>query len=142
MAMTVTRRSNNGHDGAVVRGKTRVDPQRDPPPDLVVEIDMTHSTLAKLTLYAQFGVPEVWRYVDGRMEILTLEGDDYRPLPQSRVVPLVTAAALTTLVHAGAGKSQGEWWRLVRAWAGEKSNEEQPGARRVVEHGESRRALR
>jgi Uma2 family endonuclease len=38
--------------GAMLRGKTRVDAQRDPPPDLVVEIDVTHSTLAKLTLYA------------------------------------------------------------------------------------------
>jgi Uma2 family endonuclease len=103
--------------GAAMRGKTRVDAQRDPPPDLVVEIDMTHSTLAKLTLYARFGVPEVWRYDDGRMEILTLEGDGYRPATQSRVVPLVTAAALTTLVRASAGKSQGEWWRVARAWA-------------------------
>jgi Uma2 family endonuclease len=103
--------------GAAMRGKTRVDPQRDPPPDLVVEIDMTHSTLAKLTLYAQFGVPEVWRYVDGHMEILTLEGDRYRPASQSRAVPLVTAATLTTLVRASAGKSQGEWWRLARDWA-------------------------
>jgi hypothetical protein len=93
--------------------------QRDLPPDLVVEIHMTHSTLAKLTLYAQFGVPEVWRHDDGRMEILTLEGDRYRPASQSRVAPLVSAAALTTLVRASAGKSQGEWWRLARAWAGE-----------------------
>jgi Uma2 family endonuclease len=107
------------HHGAAMRGKTRVDAQRDPPPDLVVEIDMTHSTLAKLTLYAQFAVPEVWRYDDGRMEILSLEGDGYHQVPQSRVVPLVTAAALTTLVRAGAGQSQGEWWRAARAWAGE-----------------------
>ena len=107
--------------GAVMRGKTRVDAERDPPPDLVVEIDMTHSTLAKLTLYAQFGVPEIWRYDDGRMEILMLEGDDYRPAPQSRVVPLITAAVLTTLVRASAGKSQGEWWRAARAWVDEVS---------------------
>ncbi len=107
--------------GAAMRGKTRVDALRDPPPDLVVEIDMTHSTLAKLALYAQFGVPEIWRYADGRMEILTREGDGYRPVPQSRVAPLVSAAALTTLVGASAGKSQGEWWRLARAWARETS---------------------
>jgi len=73
--------------GTAMRGETRVDAQRDPPPDLVVEIDMTHSTLAKLTLYAQFGVAEIWRYDDGRLEILTLEGDGYHPASQSRVVP-------------------------------------------------------
>ena len=106
--------------GAAMRGKTRVDAQRDPPPDLVVEIDMTHSTLAKLALYAQFGVPEIWRYDDGRMEILALEGAGYHPVQQSRVVPLLSAAELTTLVHASGGKSQGEWWHSARAWASEK----------------------
>lgn len=105
--------------GAAMRGKTRIDAQRDPPPDLVVEIDMTHSSLPKLALYAEFGVPEVWRYDNGRMEILTLGGDGYRPAVQSRVVPLLSADALTTLVRASAGKSQGEWWREALAWARE-----------------------
>lgn len=105
--------------GPAMRGKTRVDARRDPPPDLVVEIDMTHSSLPKLALYAEFGVPEVWRYDNGRMEILTLEGAGYRSATQSRVVPLLSAAALTTLVRASAGKSQGEWWREARAWARE-----------------------
>jgi Uma2 family endonuclease len=103
--------------GAAMRGKTRIDPRSDPPPDLVVEIDMTHSTLAKLSLYAQFAVPEIWRYVNGRMEILTLEGEEYHPASQSRALPVVTSDALTALVRASAGKSQGEWWRLAREWA-------------------------
>ncbi|GEM_PF-3876075 len=56
-------------------------------------------------------------YDEGTLEIMTLEGDGYHPAPQSSIVPLVTAAALTTLVRASAGKSQGEWWRLARQWA-------------------------
>ena len=35
---------------------------RDPPPDLVVEIDITHTDIDKNRLYAAMGVPEFWRY--------------------------------------------------------------------------------
>ena len=35
---------------------------RDPPPDLVVEIDITHTDIDKNRLYAAMGVPELWRY--------------------------------------------------------------------------------
>ncbi|MBO0719619.1 MAG: Uma2 family endonuclease, partial [Blastocatellia bacterium] len=34
----------------------------DPPPDIVVEIDIHHSSVAKLPIYAALGVPEIWRY--------------------------------------------------------------------------------
>jgi len=36
-----------------------------PPPDLVVEADLTSSSLDKLTIYASLGVAEVWRYAGG-----------------------------------------------------------------------------
>jgi Uma2 family endonuclease len=34
----------------------------DPAPDLVVEVDITHTDLNKNTLYASMGVPEFWRF--------------------------------------------------------------------------------
>src|ERR1051326_1247978 len=55
-----------------LQGKRQIELSTDPPPDLVVEIDLTHSTLDKLSIYAQFGVPEVWRYKGGRLAILVL----------------------------------------------------------------------
>lgn len=39
--------------------------ESDPPPDLVLEIDITSSSLDKRPIYAAFGVSELWRY-DGR----------------------------------------------------------------------------
>jgi Uma2 family endonuclease len=48
-----------------VRGKDRIDLRRDPPPDLVIEIDWTHSSLDRLAIFAILGVPEVWRF-DGK----------------------------------------------------------------------------
>ena len=51
---------------AAVRGKDKIDLRRDPPPDLAVEIDITHSSLDRMGIYASIRVPEVWRF-DGRV---------------------------------------------------------------------------
>ncbi len=39
----------------------KVDLELDPPPDLVIEIDISHSSMEKLALCREMGVPEVWR---------------------------------------------------------------------------------
>ncbi|MBE9175837.1 Uma2 family endonuclease [Synechocystis salina LEGE 06155] len=49
----------------IVRHKRDIDLNVDPPPDLVIEIDITSSSLNKLAIYGALGVPEIWRY-DGR----------------------------------------------------------------------------
>ncbi|PLS67636.1 MAG: Uma2 family endonuclease, partial [Cyanobacteria bacterium M5B4] len=60
-----------------------------PPPDLVVEIDITHTDIQKLELYAALGVPEFWRY-DGQIwRIYTLENGTYRELENSPTFPNV-----------------------------------------------------
>ena len=55
-----------------VRNKERVDLSTDPPPDLVIEIEITNPSVNKLLLFAEFGVPEVWRYNGVRLETLRL----------------------------------------------------------------------
>ena len=44
---------------ARVRGKEEIDLAVDPPPDLVIEIDITSPSLNKFPIYARIGVPEV-----------------------------------------------------------------------------------
>ena len=41
------------------------EPARDPPPDLVIEVDVTSTSLPRLPVFAAIGVPEVWR-IDSR----------------------------------------------------------------------------
>src|SRR5262249_36748647 len=42
-------------------GRRRLDLRTDPPPDLAIETDVTHSSMDRLSIYAALGVPEVWR---------------------------------------------------------------------------------
>ncbi|MFN3927354.1 MAG: Uma2 family endonuclease [Pseudanabaenaceae cyanobacterium] len=72
----------------LVKGRD-VDLSKDPPPDLVVEIDITHTDIQKLELYAALGVPEFWRY-DGQVwRIYALEKGTYRELENSPTFPKV-----------------------------------------------------
>lgn len=47
-----------------IRGKDSIDLAVDPPPDLIVEVDITSGSLDKFSIYRQFGIPEIWHYSD------------------------------------------------------------------------------
>jgi Uma2 family endonuclease len=76
-------------------GRRRLDLRTDPPPDLAIEVDVTHSSLDRLAIYGALGVPEVWR-LDG--DTLTFHvlgaGRAYAVAAASRSFPLVAPADL------------------------------------------------
>jgi Uma2 family endonuclease len=104
-----------------VRGKDRIDLAVDPPPDLVIEIDITSPSFSKLPIYAQIGVPEVWRYDGERMTILVLEGSDYAERTESIVLPPVTSNFLTDFVEKSKSMKRTAWLEVVREWSRENS---------------------
>ncbi|WP_071189023.1 Uma2 family endonuclease [Trichormus sp. NMC-1] len=55
----------------------KVDLNEDPPPDLIVEVDITHTDINKLDLYASMGVPEFWRYNGQILKIYQLQNHQY-----------------------------------------------------------------
>jgi Uma2 family endonuclease len=59
-----------------VRGKERIDLNQDPPPDLVIEIDITSHT--ELEIYEKLNVPELWRFDGKNLEILILQNQSYQ----------------------------------------------------------------
>ena len=101
---------------ARVRGKERIELPADPPPDLVLEVDVTHSTLDKLAVYLAVGVPEVWRFSDGRLEFLLREDSRYLEQTASRAFPVIRSAELSTLLEEGRALTDLAWIRRVRLW--------------------------
>lgn len=104
-------------NAAGVRGKKRVDLSTDPPPDLVIEIDITSPSLDKLPLFAKAGVPEVWRFDGSRLAIYELSGGAYLERDASVAFPAVTAAAVTAFIKDSETMDRPEWVRRLRAWA-------------------------
>ena len=88
-----------------------------PAPDLVIEIDVTHPSLDKFPLYAQVGVPEVWRDDGTRVTIYVRGGDGYQEAESSRTFPDLTQAVLTEFVNSSEELDRLMWLRTVRAWA-------------------------
>lgn len=104
-------------NAARIRGKTELDLRTDPPPDVVIEVDITNPSINKFPIFAQLGVPEVWRYQRRRWMILVLEGEGYVEREGSTALPGLTGAVIERLVEEGRSARRPEWLRRVREWA-------------------------
>jgi Uma2 family endonuclease len=70
---------------ALVRGIERIDLTRDPPPDLALEIDVTSRT--HRNIYRALGVPELWRFEKGKLQINILQEGQYIAVEFSPIFP-------------------------------------------------------
>jgi Uma2 family endonuclease len=67
----------------IIRDKEVIIVGQDPPPDLVLEVDITNPSDRRLPIYALLGVPEVWRYDGYSLEFLALQNSEYIAIDQS-----------------------------------------------------------
>lgn len=104
---------------ARIRGKRRIDLEVDPPPDLVIEVDITSPSLDKFPIYARLGVHEVWRYDGARTTIFALEEGEYVEAGESVALPPLTSDVLTRFVQESTSLGSTDWLRRVREWARE-----------------------
>ena len=95
----------------------RIDLQSDPPPDLVIEIDISQSSIEKLALYREMGIPEVWRHDGDDVTIHVLDAGGYQTSEASRVFPILSASKLGELLEQGRTQKRYEWLEFIRDWA-------------------------
>jgi len=111
---------------ARMRGKKRLDLSRDPPPDLVLEVDITHPTLNKLPLFAAFGIAEVWRFDGSSIEFYALDRSAYRKTTNSLALPWLNSETATKSVDESLSIGRLEWLKKLRAWAQDVKVSQQP----------------
>lgn len=101
--------------------RKQIDFSTDPPPDIVVEVDLHHESLSKFPIYAIFGVKELWRY-DGRsLVIYHLHSGEYVAADASLALPMLTSSRLTELLQRSQAESQYEVLRSFEEWLREQS---------------------
>ena len=100
-----------------IRRVKRLDMMIHPAPDLIVEVDITSLSTGRQSIFAAFGVPEIWRFDGEKMQILKLENDKYVEIPNSLSLPKVTSEKLTEFVEKSEKLSRLEWISEVRGWA-------------------------
>jgi Uma2 family endonuclease len=71
---------------ALVQGRT-VNFAQDPPPDLIVEVDITHTDIQKNQFYARLAVPEFWRFNGKILRIYQLQNNVYVEVDRSPTFP-------------------------------------------------------
>ena len=70
-----------------IRPKEEIDLTIDPPPDLVIEVEITSSAIRKMKLFASMGVPEVWRHNGEMLEMFALTDGEYQAIEASTSLP-------------------------------------------------------
>jgi Uma2 family endonuclease len=101
-----------------MKGRRRLDLRRDPPPDLAIEVDVSHASLDRLAIYAALEVPEVWRLEgdDLRFYVLGANGK-YKQVEHSHSFPVITPSILLNFLHkARKAGDQNPVIRAFRLW--------------------------
>lgn len=75
-----------------LRAGEEIDLSIDPPPDLMIEIDITRNSIKKMPILLALGVPEWWRYDGIVMEIFALSGTSYEKRAASSFFPALDVA--------------------------------------------------
>jgi Uma2 family endonuclease len=100
-----------------VLGKQGIDLSIDPPPDLIVEIDISRDSLSKFAIYHSFKVPEVWLYEGQSLQIHLLAEQSYRRASTSNAFRFLSDVEISKLLEKNQNTPSSEFRRLVKAWA-------------------------
>jgi Uma2 family endonuclease len=103
-------------NAARIQGRMNIDLRTDPPPDLAIEVDVTSSSLDRMSIYAALGVPEVWRLDDQGLSFHVLDADTYRVQSHSQSFPQITPADLTGFLAQVGQVDDTTLGRQFRAW--------------------------
>lgn len=102
---------------ALIRGRDDLDLGVDPPPDLAIEVDVWSCSLDRLSIYGALGVPEVWRWEDGRIAVHVRQSDGtYALSDQSQCFPWMPMHELSAWLDRDRDLDENSRIRAFRAW--------------------------
>ncbi|QIR40218.1 Uma2 family endonuclease [Tolypothrix sp. PCC 7910] len=99
--------------------KEQIDLSKDPPPDLAIEVDITSSSINRLDIYTDLGVPEVWRYDGQNLIMYHLENQQYQNCSRSIAFPLLTSSEIERFLNLKKTTKENALIRLFREWVRE-----------------------
>ena len=95
----------------------RLDLATTPPPDLVIEVEVTAGLLDKLAVYGGLGVAEIWHCRGGQVRVLLLQPDQtYVESARSRALPFLPLDLLNQQLREVDPTNDTRWARSFRAW--------------------------
>jgi Uma2 family endonuclease len=95
-----------------IHGRT-INLTTDPPPDLVVEVDISNPSSQRIEIYKQLGVPEIWRYSGNTVQIYQLQAGDYCSSEFSPTFPIVSTTVINQFLEQAETQDD---TTLIRSW--------------------------
>lgn len=105
---------------AQMRDRKSIDLLIDPPPDLVIEVEVSRSVVDRLGIFAALGVSEVWRCDGLTLTILALTAaGTYVQSDQSPTFPDIPIAGIVEHLNRRGQTDETSIVRSFRAWVSE-----------------------
>lgn len=102
---------------SAIRGKKRLDLTVDPPPDLALEIDVTSRTHPNI--YQALGVPELWQFNRGELQINLLQDGSYVEVETSSLLPLPLKEVIPRYLEQSKTAGRNAVIKAFRQWVRE-----------------------
>ena len=98
-----------------VLAKEELDFEVDPPPDLVIEVELTSSAIDKLELFAAMQVREVWRHDGTSVQIYRLSNGRYDCIAESTELPGLSSDLINGYLDQRLQAGETTWIRAFRS---------------------------
>ena len=108
-----------GDNAVLMRGPQNVNLEKQPPPDIVIEVEVTHKADDAVISWAKLGVPEVWRLdVDRRQFTFGIRNSEgvYAVSPKSQAFPFLKPDDVLTQLRLVEEIGTARWLSQLDQW--------------------------
>jgi Uma2 family endonuclease len=117
-----------------MRNVGEYDPHQHPPPDLVLEVEVSRSALDRMGIYAAMKVSEVWRWNGETLSFWLLKRGKHVESPVSRSFPMLSAHELARFVRMRGTMGETSLVLTFREWVREQQTLGWPTAPNKGQH--------
>jgi Uma2 family endonuclease len=101
-----------------IRGR-KINLSTDPPPDLIIEVDLTSPSTNRFAIYKNLGVPEIWRYLGEAVQFFQLQSGEYVICEYSATFPIVSSEIITQFLQMAQTEDDMTIIDALRVWVRE-----------------------
>lgn len=102
-----------------IEGKRNLGMDNKIPPDLIIEVNRTSSSVPRMPVFAAFGVKEVWRLSKKEVKFYRLEEGVYLESETSLALPILSNAKATEFLLDSHKLGNVAWTKKIRNWVDE-----------------------
>ena len=101
---------------SLVRDKENIDLEKDPPPDLVLEVEYSRPKVDKFKIYNAIAVPEFWRFNGTVLRIYTLSNGEYSEVELSPTFGSIPVREIPRFIQDAKKNGEMATTRAFRTW--------------------------